>query len=125
MCCITLLPGCETPSPADNTMAQAATYQAQGEYSAAEQLYQNLLITSEDADTILALVDLYIQWQRPRSGLAMLDRALAQGVSPTEVITRELTLLIQDQQWRFAHIFEAAIQAHSAARSKGRAQVIE
>ncbi len=92
--------GCKPQSQTDEVMALAAVHRSNGEYTAAESDYTQLLDDVEEPDPALALADLYIQWNRPALGLTALDTALARGISSTEVVTRQLELLLLDRQWQ-------------------------
>ena len=95
---IIAVPACSTPSATEQGITQAEAFIAQGKYTAAENLYHDLLELDENPDTALALADLYTVWERPALGIQALETSLERGINASEVITRQLTLLLLDNQ---------------------------
>jgi tetratricopeptide (TPR) repeat protein len=96
---LVILPACVTTTAYEVDMDRAASLVTEHDYTAAADLYNEILATVDDSEPALALVDLYIEWQRPELGLTALEVARSRGITSSEIVTRELALLQQNNMW--------------------------
>jgi len=101
LCLLLLLTSCAPSAPAlKQTLDAAATLVASGEYTAAEQRYQQALSDFPTASQpALELAQLYHVWQRPEESLAALQQAQQRGAPEATTQPLIINALAQNQAW--------------------------
>ena len=118
------LPKCEVLPPQFGWIARADAQIAQGNYTAAEAIYQRTMNrTPSDATPALNLAALYATWGRPERGLSALEEAVARGADESLVIPLRLRLLAEAGAWNTLRI-EARRRVSSTSRDENAWQAL-